>query len=143
MAHNNAEHFYHPDNYKMVFCKDYGQGKNCAYGSHCSFAHFVDELRITLIEHEDFDDNFIKYKFKTVFCPYLSHHDKSECVYAHNIQDLRREPTIYNYRPEDCKGWERQQHTRYYEDGKCLLGRKCDKCHGRYELEYHPINFKK
>ena len=33
-------------------------------------------------------------------CPYnFTEHDKSYCVYAHNWQDYRRKPHIYNYDP--------------------------------------------
>jgi len=36
--------------------------------------------------------------YKTEFCPFnLTEHDKSKCVYAHNLQDYRRKPDICSY----------------------------------------------
>ena len=38
--------------------------------------------------------------YKTAFCPFnLTKHDPSKCVYAHNWQDYRRPPNMYNYQP--------------------------------------------
>ena len=38
------------------------------------------------------DQEFYLRKYKTVWCPDTRNHDRSNCVYAHNIQDFRRDP---------------------------------------------------
>ena len=43
------------------------------------------------------DHDFYLQKYKTVWCPDTQTHDRSVCVYAHNIQDFRRNPFKYNY----------------------------------------------
>lgn len=123
-SHNNSEHFFHPENYKKIICsnKDY-----CKYGNNCSFAHSKEELRIHLIDEEYINDYFIKYLYKTVYCPYLWEHKKNKCVFAHNIQDYRRNPLIFGYEEDNCKNWERKEelHTRNYIDGCCYMGMQC------------------
>lgn len=52
------------------------------------------------------DADFYIFYFKTVSCPYNQiKHDKKQCPYAHNWQDFRRVPDIYNYAPEVCEHW--------------------------------------
>lgn len=35
-------------------------------------------------------------------------HNKSVCDYAHNWQDFRRKPNLFNYSNEMCEKWEKQ-----------------------------------
>lgn len=45
----------------------------------------------------DKDYDFYLQKYKTVWCPDTQSHDRSGCVYAHNMQDFRRNPFKFNY----------------------------------------------
>ena len=90
----------------------------------------------------EFDHDFYLKKFKTVWCPFnLTQHDKGLCVYAHNWQDFRRKPNIYEYEPVPCPNWKSTDYILNYEEG-CANSYKCTKCHGWKENEYHPLNYK-
>lgn len=76
--------------------------------------------------------------YKTEFCPFnLTEHDKSLCVYAHNLQDYRRNPSNYFYEPIACFNWKLKEKIYDYEKG-CENGVNCNMCHGWKELQYHP-----
>lgn len=52
------------------------------------------------------DQDFYLRKYKTVWCPDTLQHDRSNCVYAHNIQDFRRDPySPPYYEAEKCPNW--------------------------------------
>ena len=66
---------------------------NCEYGELCAFAHSEEEIAIDLLHKHKIDPlnaDFYMFFFKTVWCPWSHDHDKENCVYAHNWQDLRR-----------------------------------------------------
>ena len=92
-SHNKIEQVYHPKRYKSKFCQTY-HNKNirCQYKEFCAFAHNQTEIKIKIIHLETRDQDFFMYKYKTIWCPDTQHHDRSTCVYAHNIQDFRRNP---------------------------------------------------
>ena len=85
--------------FKTKFCSHYPNSiDKCEYGIYCSFAHSESDIMIELIHNYEFDSDFYMFHYKTVFCPFnLTAHDKSICVYAHNWQDFRRKPNLYNY----------------------------------------------
>lgn len=102
-AHNRVEEFYHPEKYKVKFCQTYpDRVDQCEYGDMCSFAHSEGELTVELLHlMEPKDNDFYMFYFKTVWCPYSdTSHARDACVYAHNWQDYRRKPQIYDYDKE-------------------------------------------
>ena len=67
---------------------------------------------------------------------------RDECEYAHNWQDFRRKPHMYEYSAKkQCSFWCTKEETRTYSDG-CDLEYRCINCHGWKEKEYHPDNYK-
>ena len=68
-------------------------------------------------------------------------HSKAACVYAHNVQDFRRNPQIVKYENTQCPNW-RTEDIQTYKDGGCPDMRDCNHCHGWREVEYHPDNYK-
>lgn len=78
------------------------------------------------------------FHYKTEFCPFnLTEHDKSKCVYAHNLQDYRRNPAYYTYSPISCPNWNMKDLIFDYNSG-CDQGIDCSMCHGWKEVHYHP-----
>ncbi|CAD8119949.1 unnamed protein product [Paramecium sonneborni] len=142
-AHNRVEQLYRIDNYKTKFCSFYPNHiQQCDYGKFCSFAHSEADITIELIHNLEYDDDFFIFYYKTVWCPFnLTQHDKSLCVYAHNWQDFRRKPQLYNYYPQSCQNWNANEYITEYSSG-CPDAFSCSKCHGWKELEYHPILFR-
>jgi len=142
LCHNKVEQLYHPEKYKKKFCLFHPHSiYKCEYGNFCSFAHSENEIQIELLHNLKKDEHFYLYKFKTVFCPYIYEHDRNQCVYAHNPQDYRRDPTQYQYSPVQCSYWSQRQ-IYSYEEGSCPKGMNCEHCHGWKELEYHPLYYK-
>jgi hypothetical protein len=68
-------------------------------------------------------------------------HNRSNCPYAHNIQDYRRNPRDYKYLPEKCDSWCFTLKIESIEEGGCKAGMACNKCHGWMEQRYHPQLF--
>lgn len=80
--------------------------------------------------------------FKTEWCPFNKEHNKAQCDYAHNWQDFRRKPHIFDYNAmELCENWQAGTFISKYDEG-CILQAACLKCHGWKESEYHPLNYK-
>jgi hypothetical protein len=138
-----VEEFYHPEKYKTKFCASYpDKVDSCEYGDYCAFAHHESELTITLLDKIDRDTDFYLFHFKTVWCPFSDKdHLRDQCVYAHNWQDYRRPPHLYDYQPQQCPGWETKKNIKTYRDG-CRWEYRCGLCHGWKELEYHPSVFR-
>lgn len=143
-AHNKTEEFYHPLKFKTKYCKCLIDDiSRCDYGEYCSFAHSDQEINIDLIHYKPKDKTFFIYEYKTVFCPYVIDHDRSDCVYAHNPQDFRRDPVdCPNIVAEQCEAWIRDDKIIAYDMGGCPKGLQCNKCHGWKEFEFHPVIFK-
>lgn len=102
-----------------------------------------------LIHHYEQDIDFFIFHYKTLWCPFnYVKHDRSQCVYAHNWQDYRRKPHLYNYEPVSCPSWNPNNFITKYEACndyiylECANRLNCHKCHGWKELEYHPKNYK-
>jgi len=141
-CHNKVEELYHPERYKRKFCLCHPHNVHkCEYGNYCSFAHNEGEIKIELLHNMKKDEKFYLYKYKTVFCPYIYSHDRNQCVYAHNPQDYRRDPRVYNYKPMKCTQWAHGS-IYSYEEGGCPKLMDCEFCHGWKELEYHPLYYK-
>ena len=145
-AHNRVESFYHPEKYKAKFCNKWPHNvDSCDFGNLCAFAHNEDELSIDLLHRMEQDADFYMFHFKTVWCPFndkIKSHMRDECEYAHNWQDYRRKPHVYEYSSkEQCRFWCTKEETKTYSDG-CDLEYRCVNCHGWKEKEYHPDNYK-
>lgn len=147
-SHNQVELFYHPEKFKTKYCSYYNEDKKeelindeCGYGALCSFAHNEKEIRIELIHKLNKDENFFIYFFKTILCPFNNKHDKSTCVYSHNLQDYRRCPNKFVYDKKNCLMWDNKKTVLIYSDG-CNKGYQCMFSHGWKELDFHPLNYK-
>eukprot|EP01017_Pseudomicrothorax_dubius_P011501 TRINITY_DN1430_c0_g1_i4.p1 TRINITY_DN1430_c0_g1~~TRINITY_DN1430_c0_g1_i4.p1 ORF type:complete len:614 (-),score=75.75 TRINITY_DN1430_c0_g1_i4:61-1902(-) len=144
-AHNKVEELYHPDRYRFKYCNYFPHNLDeCEYGNVCSFAHSDKEInpRIELLHLMPLTNDFYRYKYKTVNCPFGYDHDRAECVYAHNPQDMRRDPLKYDYTPEKCPFWDNKSDIKRYEDGGCKDGMRCRKSHGRKEADFYPSAFR-
>ena len=97
-AHNRVEDFYHPEKYKSKFCQTYpGRVDSCDYGDLCAFAHHESELSVDVLDKMEYDADFYMFHFKTVWCPFSDKdHQRDACVYAHNWQDFRRKPHLFD-----------------------------------------------
>lgn len=130
-AHTKVEQAYHQDKYRNKFCNHYPDAlSNCPYGKYCSYAHSEEEIRADMLENYKKDADFFLFQFKTRFCPYSKCEDRSKCIYAHNWQDFRRDPSKYLYRSESCPYWDPKKKVSSY-DTACPKGIQCTYCHGR------------
>ena len=142
-AKNKVEQLYHPERHKKKFCSHYPERINkCEYENFCSFAHNEIEIKTEKLYSEKATDDFNMYKLKTIFCPFRQDHERSSCPFAHNVQDFRRDPLLFSYKPEDCPYWSKSDSIQEYEKAGCMKLLNCDKCHGWKELEYHPLFYK-
>lgn len=68
----------------------------------------------------------------------VQQHDRKTCPFYHSQRDRRRPPSL-DYKAEQC-----EHHFDLETDGPvaCPLGDRCDKCHNRHELLYHPDIYK-
>ena len=93
--------FYHPEKYKTKFCKKFPSNvSSCDFGELCAFAHSEEELSIDMLHRMIKDTDFYMFHFKTVWCPFnekQESHMRDTCEYAHNWQDFRRKPHVYEY----------------------------------------------
>lgn len=142
-AHNRVEEFYHPSKYKTKFCTAYPQNiANCEYGDFCCFAHSENDIKIDMLHKMERDTDFYMFHFKTVWCPFNeTNHAREDCVYAHNWQDYRRRPHVYQYGKEQCPNWDQSKIINIYFDG-CQIGLNCRHSHGWKEQEFHPLAYK-
>lgn len=103
-AHNRIEDFYHPEKYKSKYCSSYPDAiQTCEYGSLCAFAHAESELSVPVLEKMEQDVDFYLFHFKTVWCPFSDkEHQRDLCLYAHNWQDFRRAPHLFEYDVTQC-----------------------------------------
>jgi hypothetical protein len=88
---------------------------------------------------EGVNPEFFMWTYKTLWCPIGSFHDWQECIYAHNYQDLRRDPRI-GYSTQVCPDWERANRSPTYGH-RCPRGFGCGYAHGAKEQLYHPAYF--
>eukprot|EP00397_Hematodinium_sp_SG-2012_P028136 GEMP01029606.1.p1 GENE.GEMP01029606.1~~GEMP01029606.1.p1 ORF type:complete len:284 (+),score=38.35 GEMP01029606.1:95-853(+) len=129
---------------KTHFCKSYPAP---CRNINCQLAHSREEISSELLTEEEesclTDENnlqvpmaelelFLKYRFKTLHCPFGKMHDWQKCPYAHNSQDIRRDPRAYNYSSTPCWRWKNSL------DHVCPLGHQCSSAHGLMEALYHP-----
>ena len=103
---------------------------------------YKDEIQILLLHNFVYDEDFFMFYYKTEWCPMnLTLHEKSKCVYAHNLQDYRRKVHILRYSEVNCENWDFKSFVTQM-DQNCKLGAKCNKSHGWKESEFHPLIYK-
>jgi len=142
LSHSNVERLYHPDKYKTKFWDTFGhKAYRWEYGNYWSFAHILSEIKIDLIHRLPKDENFYMYNFKTEWCPFRKDHHKADCVYAHNWQDFRRNPQLFQYQKTKCENWRSEVYITKYSEG-CKDMEKCINSHGWKEECYHPMSYK-
>jgi len=134
-----------PSSYKFRFCAYYPNVEQCRRKEFCSFAHSREEIRAPLLSvkeeaKRDLSNQFFTERFKIHWCPIGVQHDWQTCVYAHNYQDARRDPSI-GYGPRPCPYWEKKDRAPSYES-RCPNGFRCPYAHGAKEQLYHPGYFK-
>ena len=133
-CHNKTEFLYHPNNYKMMFCKAFWEKETCNLGTFCPFAHLENELQGETLHDMRRDADFYIFYYKTVFCPFIwKEHNGMSCVYAHSLQELRRKPHIFEYGVKECQN---------FLNNNCPNGRRCKDSHGKMEIEFHPLSYK-
>ena len=133
-CHNKIEFLYHPDNYKKIFCKSFLEFEKCNLEVFCPFIHNENEFQCDLLHSMKLDLDFFMFQYKTVICPFGSKtHDSETCVYAHNENEIRRNPSVFEYGPKECSFGLRKH---------CPKGNKCKDSHGKFEALFHPMNFK-
>jgi len=141
MSHSNVERLYHPDKYKTKFWDVFGHDvSKCEYGTFWSFAHVVSEIKIDLIHRLPKDSNFYMFFFKTEWCPFRKDHHKADCVYAHNWQDFRRKPHLFEYNRSKCDNWRSARYITKYSEG-CNHMENWIHSHGWKEECYHPLSY--
>lgn len=141
-SHSMVERLYHPDKYKTKYCIKFpNRLSECEYGEYCCFAHLDEELKVELIHNLERDEDFYLFYFKTVWCPYIHEHNKAMCVYAHNWQDFRRKPHLFDYLPIMCPNWQSETFICTYKEG-CPFEQTCKYSHGWKEQLYHPKFYK-
>eukprot|EP00928_Gymnodinium_smaydae_P100272 TRINITY_DN9803_c0_g2_i1.p1 TRINITY_DN9803_c0_g2~~TRINITY_DN9803_c0_g2_i1.p1 ORF type:complete len:830 (-),score=141.35 TRINITY_DN9803_c0_g2_i1:172-2331(-) len=132
---------------KVRFCSSYPNVSGCRRGDQCAFAHNREEIAtpLLLVQEEEQDaqwmtEEFFTLRFKTIWCPIGVQHDWQNCVYAHNYQDARRNPSI-GYGPKPCPTWKRKETALEYSE-RCPNGIFCPYSHGAKEQLYHPGYYK-
>lgn len=141
-SHNFVEQLYHKKNYKKKFCNFQKNPKKCQFGEFCPLAHSSKELKIKILNKMKFDNNFLIYSYKTIFCPFSKKsHNKVDCPYAHDLEDFKR-PYFENLKPFLCENWKRNKKEKNYRE-KCANGFDCEFCHGWKEFDYHLENVNK
>mmetsp|Transcript_7054 Transcript_7054/g.5303 ORF Transcript_7054/g.5303 Transcript_7054/m.5303 type:complete len:101 (+) Transcript_7054:1394-1696(+) len=96
----------------------------CEYGEYCSFAHSMQDIKSRIIHFMQKDPDFYMFYFKTEWCPFNKEHNKAQCDYAHNWQDFRRKPHLFDYGKDQCPNWETKNFISTYADG-CKLEYRC------------------
>jgi hypothetical protein len=134
-----------PSCQKLRLCAYFPNVDQCRREEFCSFAHSRDEITAPLLtekeeEKLDLSAEFFTTKFKIHWCPIGVQHDWQTCVYAHNYQDARRDPSI-GYGPRPCPYWEKKDRAPSYQ-ARCPNGFACPYAHGAKEQLYHPCYFK-
>jgi len=141
-SHNTVEKLYHPDKFKTKYCNYYPNRLHlCQYYTYCSFAHSDEELKVELLHYLEKDIDFYLFYFKTSWCPFNHDHNKADCVYAHNWQDFRRKPHLFQYKNQMCPNWQSENFITEYKRG-CIHEHNCGYCHGWKEQLYHPLTYK-
>ena len=84
----------------------------------------------------DFDDDFCLFHYKTEFCPIIWEHNYQKCVFAHSWEDFRRNVIKFPYGNMVCEDIDP-------EIGICKELGNCYFAHNWFELNFHPLNYKK
>ena len=140
-SHNKYELAYHPTRYRRKYCRHMLNPDSCKYGALCASAHHDGELKVGLLHCFDHNDDFFVFKYKTEFCPFVLEHNTDKCVYAHSWEDHKRDIMKTPYSKHSCPSWETNK--RGTLEQRCKDGPGCKYSHSRFEIEFHPMNYKK
>ncbi|KAL7440989.1 hypothetical protein ACHAXH_007958 [Discostella pseudostelligera] len=86
------------------------------------------------------------FKLRTTWCAKRYDHDHSFCAFAHvgiNRGWLRRNPSIYHYKPVICPYVKPLPDSDDCYVNMCPLGVECNRSHSREEIIYHPESYKR
>ncbi|TRY72381.1 hypothetical protein TCAL_04745 [Tigriopus californicus] len=116
---------------KTILCKYYLKGF-CIHESKCSFAHGLNELKLT--ERDKLNKSHSKFKaepcrnvYDSKFCQF-----GPKCIFAHSIGELQNPD---NFKRLPCKYWGRRR--------DCHLADNCFYAHGRFQNHHHYKAFQK
>eukprot|EP00727_Mastigamoeba_balamuthi_P011713 m51a1_g7164 hypothetical protein (1379) ;mRNA; r:46832-51943 len=131
-AHTIPESLFHPDAYKCKLCKHLDR---CVNQVTCPFAHKEEELRMPVLPMSLMGTNakFTLKFFKVFPCIYAEQHDFKQCIYYHNLLDMRR-PLSVGYSASIC--------TRLTTTRHCPDGYRCKYAHNVAEEKYHCETYK-
>ena len=166
-SHNDNENYYHSLYYKTTV-NAMGKNKNTKLFKDATdlFTDFriiynykneniinlmklFEEKKISKYSYKEYMKNkitsFSLETFKTIECPSIKTgitcaKDPHLCYYYHNISEKRRPPSLYCYTNEMCS------EIKIVKDRlkeRCKNGDFCNKCHSRYEYNYHKLFFGK
>ena len=83
-------------------------------------------------------------KFRTSWCEKRYTHESKCCAFAHSAHNhgwLRRNPTLFNYKPVLCEKVNYDPNLQAFVN-TCELGTKCPFSHSYEEVHYHPKFYK-
>ena len=109
----------------------------------------LEEKKIAKSYYKDFIreiKSFSLETFKTKECPFIKSgiacpKDTHLCYFFHNQNERRRPPTLYRYSNEMCPNIKFKKNGNIKSD--CKNGDFCNKCHSKYEYNYHKLFFGK
>jgi len=145
---NDTELRYHWDMFKTNVCRQSLRDNmtvikirddSCPDGFYCSDAHSNRELKgnAAIFSMKKTTEFFLFY-FKTELCPFSNApHDKDLCPYAHSTLEVRRDPSIFTYKPIMCPNW----YGNKPDESLCPTKSDCKYSHGELEVNYHPLNY--
>eukprot|EP00826_Nyctotherus_ovalis_P058366 TRINITY_DN8013_c0_g1_i4.p1 TRINITY_DN8013_c0_g1~~TRINITY_DN8013_c0_g1_i4.p1 ORF type:complete len:240 (+),score=49.29 TRINITY_DN8013_c0_g1_i4:70-789(+) len=127
-------------------------------GESCSKAHSTIDFRnITEIlkkvkVNEDFEiesqaiisketSAFNLEMYRTMPCPSGAKCTRTRCLCYHDLSERRRNVKDIQYSNKVCKSMVKG--NKYLDPKMCKLKDKCEWCHTKSELYYHPLNYKK
>ena len=109
----------------------------------------LEEKKIAKSYYKDFIKEIKSFSletFKTKECPFLKSgiacpKDTHLCYFFHKPNERRRPPTLYRYSNEMCPNIKFKKNGNIKSD--CKNGDFCNKCHSKYEYNYHKLFFGK
>ena len=109
----------------------------------------LEEKKIAKSYYKDFIKEIKSFSletFKTKECPFLKSgiacpKDTHLCYFFHKPNERRRPPTLYRYSNAMCPNIKFKKNGNIKSD--CKNGDFCNKCHSKYEYNYHKLFFGK
>ena len=170
-SHNENENCYHSLYFKTIYNSNYkniGKNKesklfkdatnlfkdfriiyNYKNENIINLMNLFEDKKISKYSFKEYMKNkitsFSLHTFKTIECSSVKSglkcsKDAHLCYYYHNISERRRPPSLYCYTNEMCP-YQKISNDKIKE--RCKNGDFCNKCHSRYEYNYHKLFFGK